>query len=77
VIGKAIGQRMSLVGLAIDHTHTRKGFTMNEYILESAAIYVNAYRNSLHYIDDKKSNDTLRNHVAKKFGAVYAAILIK
>jgi hypothetical protein len=50
---------------------------MNEYILESAAVYVNAYRNSIHYINDKKSNDTLRKHVAKKFGAVYAAILIQ
>ena len=50
---------------------------MNEYILESAAVYVNAYRNSVNYVDTKEINDMLRKHIAKKFGAPYAAILVR
>ena len=50
---------------------------MNEYIMESAALYVNGYRNSAHFVNDKKGNDTLRKNVAERFGAVYAAILVQ
>lgn len=50
---------------------------MNEHILDLAAHYVNSYRNSSHFINDKRGNDILRKHVASKFGAVYAAILVQ
>jgi len=55
---------------------TQKGTrTVNEYILESAAIYANAYRNNVKY--GKPCEVTLRNHIARKFGAIYAAIICR
>jgi hypothetical protein len=45
---------------------------MNAHILENAAIYVNAYR-----ANGRGNEADLRKHVARLFGAVYAAILIK
>ena len=46
-------------------------------MLEFAAIFVNGYRNSVHFTNDKRGNDTLRKYVAERFGAVYAAILVQ
>lgn len=49
---------------------------MNKYILEDAAIYVNAYRSRCErqgYVLDKA---TLRSRVASMFGDIYAAILV-
>lgn len=51
---------------------------MNEYILESAAVYANAYKDSCAKRGvefDARTQATLRAHITKKFGAVYAAIL--
>jgi len=48
---------------------------MNEHILESAAVYANAYRNSTKY--GKPCETALRGHIARKFGAIYAAIICR
>lgn len=49
---------------------------MNSEILKSAAIYVNAYRTSCERKGHAIDNGTLRAHVSRLFGDVYAAILI-
>lgn len=48
---------------------------MNEHILESAAVYVNAYRNACEKRGFTLCKATLRRHIETKFGAIYAAIL--
>lgn len=50
---------------------------MNVHILENAAIYVNSYRAACEKRGTKCDNTTLRGHVARLFGAVYAAMLIQ
>jgi hypothetical protein len=48
---------------------------MNSHILENAAVYANAYRSNTKY--GPHCEKTLRNHIATRFGAVYAAILCR
>jgi len=48
---------------------------MNAHILESAATYANAYRSITKY--GKPCENTLRAHIAKRFGAIYAAIICR
>lgn len=52
---------------------------MNNAILENAAIYVNSYRASAAKYGpmDVVAVNTLRNHVIRLFGAVYAAVLVQ
>ncbi|CDZ55086.1 hypothetical protein [Neorhizobium galegae] len=49
---------------------------MNPHILENAATYVNAYRNGMSRRGVTADAATLRGHVVRLFGAVYAAILV-
>jgi hypothetical protein len=48
---------------------------MNEHILELAATYVNSYRSGAERRNQKVDKGLLREHVSRRFGAVYAAIL--
>lgn len=50
---------------------------MNEYLLDLAATYVNEYRDGCAKRNEKCDEIKLRGHVAKKFGATYAAILCR
>ena len=50
---------------------------MNEYILDLAAVYVNSYRDGAAKRGEKCDESTLRGHIVKKFGPVYAAILCR
>lgn len=53
---------------------------MNKYILENAAIYVNAYRDNFARNNrnlDAIAMKTLRERVSSMFGPVYAAILVR
>jgi hypothetical protein len=49
---------------------------MNPYILEDAAVYVNAYRAGCEKRGVACNPTVLRGHVSRLFGAVYAAILV-
>lgn len=48
---------------------------MNDHVLKLAATYANAYRANTTY--GPHCEKTLRNHIVKRFGAVYAAILCR
>ena len=50
---------------------------MNQFILESAAVYVNSYRASCARKGLLCDTNTLRGHIVRLFGEVYAAILIQ
>jgi hypothetical protein len=50
---------------------------MNDVILELAANYVNSYRDGCDRRGMEVCKTTLRGHVGRKFGPVYAALLIQ
>lgn len=49
---------------------------MNEIILDMAATFVNNYRSKMEKMNEPVNKALLREHVTKRFGAVYAAILV-
>jgi|AntAceMinimDraft_6_1070360.scaffolds.fasta_scaffold14704_4 hypothetical protein len=49
---------------------------MNEIILDLAAVYTNQYRTKCEQLGQPVDKALLRKHVADRFGATYAAILV-
>lgn len=49
---------------------------MNDIILDLAATYVNSYRSRSEQLGEPVNKALLRQHITKRFGAIYAAILV-